>query len=343
MSKVAPIDQRKADHIKINLENDVRSALTNGLEAYRFTHEALPELDLARVDSSTELFGARLSAPILVSSMTGGTDSAHAINLNLAEAAQECKVAMGVGSQRAALEHPEQVKTFQVRSVAPDILLFANLGAVQLNYGYGVDECRRVVDMIQANALILHLNPLQEAVQDAGDTNFEGLAKKIEEVCRKIDVPVIIKEVGWGISERSAKLLAECGVSAIDVAGAGGTSWSQVEMYRAPDEFTRQLAASFIGWGISTAESILNVKKSAPDMTIFASGGIKDGLDIAKCVALGAKLGGMAGGFLKAAAASTESVVELMQLTKKQVEVTMFACGVGKLDGLTAGKLKEVV
>jgi isopentenyl-diphosphate delta-isomerase len=263
--------------------------------------------------------------------------------LNLAEAAQECKVAMGVGSQRAALEHPEQVKTFQVRSVAPDILLFANLGAVQLNYGYGVDECRRVVDMIQANALILHLNPLQEAVQDAGDTNFEGLAKKIEEVCRKIDVPVIIKEVGWGISERSAKLLAECGVSAIDVAGAGGTSWSQVEMYRAPDEFTRQLAASFIGWGISTAESILNVKKSAPDMTIFASGGIKDGLDIAKCVALGAKLGGMAGGFLKAAAASTESVVELMQLTKKQVEVTMFACGVGKLDGLTAGKLKEVV
>lgn len=334
MSKVAPIDQRKADHIKINLEQDVRSALSSGLEQYRFVHEALPELDLNRIDTSTHLFGKRLSAPILVSSMTGGTDSAHVINLRLAEAAQVCKVAMGVGSQRAAIEHPEQAKTFQVRNIAPDILLFANLGAVQFNYGYGIDECRKAVDMIQADALILHLNPLQEAVQDAGDTNFAGLAKKIEAVCKKINVPVIVKEVGWGISERSAKLLAECGVSAIDVAGAGGTSWSQVEMHRAPDEFTRQLAATFVGWGIPTAESILNVKKAAPNMTIFASGGIKDGLDIAKSIALGAALGGMAGQFLKAAAISTENVIEMMKLTQKQIEVTMFAAGVGKFKEL---------
>ncbi|MBK9927007.1 MAG: type 2 isopentenyl-diphosphate Delta-isomerase [Anaerolineales bacterium] len=340
MPKVAPIDQRKADHIKINLEQDVRSALTTGLENYHFTHEALPELDLNRIDTTLNLFGKRLAAPILISSMTGGTEEAGEINQRLAEAAQEVGVAMGVGSQRAALEHPEQTLTFSItRKVAPDILLFANLGAVQFNYGYTIDHCRRALDMIEADALILHLNPLQEAVQDAGDVNFAGLAKKIEEVCKEIEVPVIAKEVGWGISEKTAKLLADCGVSAIDVAGAGGTSWSQVEMHRAPDEFTRQLAATFVGWGIPTSDSILNVKKAVPDMTIFASGGIKDGLDIAKCIALGATLGGMAGQFLKAAAVSTEKAVEMMKLTKRQIEVTMFAAGVEKLESLKNEKL----
>ena len=339
MSKVAPIDQRKADHIKINLEKDVRSALTTGLENYHFIHEALPELDLAQIDTSLSLFGKELSAPILISSMTGGTSDAEAINLRLAEAAQEMKVAMGVGSQRAAIENLDQAKTFQVRRVAPDILLFANLGAVQLNYGYGLEQCRMAVDMIEADALILHFNPLQEAVQDAGDTNFAGLAKQIEEICKQVGVPVIAKEVGWGISERTAKRLVDCGVSAIDVAGAGGTSWSQVEMYRAPDEFTRQLAATFVGWGIPTADSILNVKKAAPRMTVFASGGIKDGLDIAKAIALGATLGGMAGQFLKAAAISTKSAVQMMKLTKRQIEVTMFAVGVGSLEGLSLEKM----
>ena len=342
MTKVAPIDQRKADHIKINLEQDVRSVLTTGLENYRFIHEALPELDLNRLNTTVDLFHKLLASPILISSMTGGTAEAETINLRLAEAAQEMKIAMGVGSQRAAIEHPEQARTFQVRRVAPDILLFANLGAVQLNYGYNIDHCRRAVDMIQADALILHLNPLQEAVQDAGDTNFSGLAKKIEEICKQIEVPVIAKEVGWGISERTAKLLAECGVSAIDVAGAGGTSWSQVEMHRAPDEFTRQLAATFVGWGIPTADSILNAKRAVPGTLIFASGGIKDGLDIAKCIALGATLGGMAGQFLKAAAVSTEKAVEMMKLTKRQIEVTMFAAGAKVLEELKKDKLVVV-
>jgi isopentenyl-diphosphate delta-isomerase len=341
MTKVAPIDQRKADHIKINLEQDVRSALTSGLEIYRFTHEALPELNLERINTTLNLFGKKLDSPILVSSMTGGTDAAQAINLRLAEAAQECQVAMGIGSQRAAIEHPELAETFQVRKAAPDILLFANLGAVQLNHGYGIDQCRKAVDMIQADALYLHLNPLQEAVQDAGDTDFSGLAKKIEEVCKKLEVPVIAKEVGWGISERTAKLLADCGVSAIDVAGAGGTSWSQVEMHRAPDEFTRQLAGTFVGWGIPTAESILNVRRAAPGMTVFASGGLKDGLDIAKCIALGATLGGMAGQFLKAAAISSEDTIEMMKLTKRQIEVTMFAAGAGKLNELALSLSKD--
>lgn len=350
MKKVAPapstqssIDQRKADHIRINLEQDVRSALTSGLERYHFVHEALPELDLESVDTSLTVFGKRLAAPILVSSMTGGTTEAGEINRRLAEAAQECGVAMGIGSQRAALEDPKQIPTFAIaRKAAPDILLFANLGAVQLNYGYTIEDCRRAVDMIQADALILHLNPLQEAVQAGGDTNFAGLAKKVEAISEKLEVPVIVKEVGWGISERTAKILADCGVAAIDVAGAGGTSWSQVEMHRAPDEFTRQLAATFVGWGIPTADSILNVKKAAPGKTIFASGGLKDGFDIAKCIALGATLGGMAGQFLKAAAVSTEKAVELMKLTKRQIEVTMFACGAEKLESLKVGKLIEL-
>ena len=341
MTKVAPIDQRKSDHIKINLEQDVSSALTSGLEKYRFTHEALPDLDLNKIDTSLPLFSKKLNAPILVSSMTGGTSAAETINLRLAEAAQECGIAMGVGSQRAALEHLEQAKTYQVRRLAKDILLFANLGAVQLNYGYGIDECRKAIDMIQADALILHLNPLQEALQDAGNTNFAGLAGKIEVICRKVDVPVIIKEVGWGISTQTSRLLADCGVSAIDVAGAGGTSWSQVEMHRASNEFNRQLASTFVGWGLTTTESILNVKEGAPKMLIFASGGIKSGIDIAKSIVLGATLGGMAGQFLKAASISAENVIEMVKLTKRQIEVTMFAAGVGTLEDFKSVKMLE--
>ncbi len=341
MPKVAPIEQRKADHIKINLEEEVRSALTTGLEKYHFTHEALPELDLDEVDTGLTLFGRRLAAPILISSMTGGTDLAGTINRRLAEAAQATRTAMGVGSQRAALEDPTQAGTFQIRQNAPDILLFANLGAVQLNYGYGVDQCRKAVEMIQADALILHLNPLQEAVQPGGDTNFAGLAKKIEQVCRKLEVPVVAKEVGWGISERAAKLLADCGISAIDVAGAGGTSWSQVEMHRATDEFSRELAGTFIGWGVPTAESILMVKKAAPGTMVFASGGLKDGLDIAKCIALGATLGGMAGKLLKAAAVSSEKALETLKVTRRQIEVTMFAAGIHDLNALRDSGLRE--
>src|SRR5512143_2903579 len=318
MPKVAPLQQRKADHIQINLEKDVRSALETGLDKLRFIHEALPELSLDEIDTNVSIFGKQLAAPILISSMTGGTDQAGTINRRLAEAAQHVGVGMGVGSQRTALEHPEEAESFRVRKYAPDILLFANLGAVQLNYGYSVDHCRRAVDMIQADALYLHLNPVQEAVQDGGDTDFSGLAGRIEDICRSLEVPVIAKEVGWGISERTARLLKDCGVAAIDVAGAGGTSWSQVEMHRAKSESTRQLAATFVGWGIPTAESIRMVRRAAPDAMVIASGGIRDGLDIAKCIALGATLGGMAGPFLRAAAESTERADETIRLVKKQ-------------------------
>ncbi len=342
MPKVARIAERKAEHIQINLEKDVRSSLTNGLERYHLIHEALPELDLEEVDTGLRLFGKWLRAPLLISSMTGGTEQAGEINRHLAEAAQEAAVAMGVGSQRAALEDPGQERTFQVRKYAPDILLFANLGAVQLNYRYGIDECRRAVEMIEADALCLHLNPLQEAVQAGGNTNFKDLARKIEQVCRKLEVPVIAKEVGWGISDRTARLLADCGVSAIDVAGAGGTSWSQVEMHRAQDEFTRDLAAAFVGWGIPTAESIICVKQAVPQMTIFASGGLKDGLDIAKCLALGATLGGMAGPFLKVAAVSTEKTRAAIRQVARQIQVAMFASGARQVSDLRAGSLQPM-
>jgi isopentenyl-diphosphate delta-isomerase len=332
MEKVSPIDKRKDDHIKINLEKDVQSSKTTGLQKIQFINEALPELDLETIDPTLTVFGKKLNAPILISSMTGGTKEAKKINQRLAETAQELRIAMGVGSQRAAIENPDLVETFSItRRVAPDILLFANLGAIQLNYGYSITHCQQAVDMLMADALILHLNPLQEAIQVGGNVNFTGLAKKIEGICKKMEVPVIVKEVGWGISERTAKLLMDCGVAAIDVAGAGGTSWSQVEMYRAPDELTRDLASTYIGWGIPTMDSILNVKNVAPDMPIFASGGLKDGLDIAKCIALGATLGGLASQFLRTAAISSEKVKELIELTRKQLMVTMFAAGIRTL------------
>jgi isopentenyl-diphosphate delta-isomerase len=342
MTEVTPIEARKADHIRINLEEDVRSGLTTGLERYRFVHRALPELNLEEIDLSQELFGRKLRAPLLISSMTGGTDQAAEINRLLATAAQETGVAMGVGSQRAAIENPKLAASFQVRRYAPQVLLFANLGAVQLNERYGVRECLRAVEMIEADALILHLNALQEAVQPEGDTRWAGLLKKIETVCRTLPMPVIAKEVGWGFSERDARWLADAGVAAIDVAGAGGTSWSQVEMHRARDESQRRLAAAFVDWGIPTAQAILNVRRAAPELIVIASGGLRTGVDIAKCLALGARLGGMASPFLKAAARSLEDVILTIQELRREIQVCMFAAGVGSLDQLAQAELIQV-
>ena len=342
MTKVTQTSSRKSDHIRINLEENVQSGLTTGLERYRFIHQALPEIDLGDIDLHLKLFGRQLNSPILISSMTGGTSEAAMINRTLATAAQESGIAMGLGSQRAAIEQPELAHTFQVRSVAPDILLFANLGAVQLNYQYGVDQCQRAVDMIEADALILHLNALQEAVQPEGDTHFSGLLEKIEAVCRKLPVPVIAKEVGWGFSKQAARQLGEAGVAAIDVAGAGGTSWSQVEMHRAKTESQARLAAAFIEWGIPTAEAIQNVRQAAPQLIVFASGGIRTGIDIAKCIALGATLGGMASPFLKAAARSLEDTIQTIQEIRREIQVCMFAAGAKNLDELTHTPLSGI-
>ena len=341
MPKVTQTSSRKADHIRINLDEDVRSGLTSGLERYHFVHQALPELNLEDVELNLELFGRELQAPILISSMTGGTDQAGKINRVLAEAAQETGIAMGLGSQRAAIENPGLSGTFQVRQFAPDVLLFANLGAVQLNYGYGIEQCQRAVDMIAADALILHLNPLQEAVQPEGDTRFAGLLNRIEEICQALPVPVIIKEVGWGFSELAARQLAAAGIAAIDVAGAGGTSWTQVEMHRAETQDQARLAAAFIDWGIPTAQAIMNVRKVAPNLEVFASGGLRDGIDIAKCLALGASLGGLASPFLKAANQSLEKTIDTISLIRRQIAVAMFASGTANLEKLRQARLIE--
>ena len=334
MKKVTPTSARKSDHIRINLEERVSSSLTTGLENFHFIHQAVPEIDLEKIDLNTKIFQRHLDAPLLISSMTGGVEEARLINQNLAKAAQQTNIAIGVGSQRAAIEDPTLAASFKVRQFAPDILLFANLGAVQLNYGYSVDHCHRAIDMIEADGLILHLNPLQEAVQKEGDTNFTGLLKKIEAVCATLPVPVIAKEVGWGISAKAARQLADAGVQAIDVAGAGGTSWSQVEKHRAADEKQARLAAAFDAWGIPTAESIQQIKLIVPEMLVFASGGLRCGIDIAKCIALGASLGGMAAPFLKAAVKSTDLVVQTILEIKRELQVCMFAAGAADLDQL---------
>jgi isopentenyl-diphosphate Delta-isomerase len=301
----------------------------------------LPDLNLESINTSTELFGKKLAAPILISSMTGGTDRAEIINQRLAKAAQTKKIALGVGSQRAAIEDTEQAKSFSVRKSAPDALIFANLGAVQLNYGYGIDQCLQAVDMVKADALFLHLNALQEALQPEGDTNFAGLLKKIEKVCQKLPVPVIVKEVGWGISGDTARRLADVGVHGIDVAGAGGTSWSQVEMYRMIDLSRARTAAAFRNWGIPTADAIRQVRKKAPELTVFASGGLRDGVDIAKCIALGASLSGLAGPFLKAAVESEEDVLAVVDELIDTLRICMFAAGRANIKALKNTPLVE--
>ena len=339
MKKDTTISNRKNEHIHINLLEDVNSGRQTGLEQYHFIHQALPEISLSDVDLSQTLFGKRQAVPVLVSSMTGGSEEGERINRNLAVAAQEVGMAMGVGSQRAAISDPSLENTFKIRHLAPSILLFANLGAVQLNYGFTIQECQRAVDMIEADGLILHLNPLQEALQPKGNTDFGGLAKKIAEVRKAIPIPLIVKEVGWGISIQTAQLLYDAGVDAVDVAGAGGTSWSQVEKNRIDDEFGQQTAGAFIDWGIPTADSLANVLSVHPEWIVFASGGLVNGIDIAKCIALGAKMGGMAGRFLQAASISEENAVNVMRMITDQIRIAMFASGSRALADLTPDKL----
>lgn len=329
-------EQRKEDHIRINLEEDVGfKQITTGLENYRFVHNALPEMNLADVDTRIGLFGKTLQIPLLIASMTGGTEYAELINRRLAQAAEARGVAIGVGSQRAAIEDPTLAGTFQIRPLAPTIPIFANLGAVQLNYGYGVDHCRRAIEMIGADALILHFNPLQEAVQPEGDTDFSNLYAKVETVCRALPVPVIAKEVGWGFSAENVRRLIDCGIAAIDVAGSGGTSWSQVEMHRADTEARRRIAATFLNWGTPTAEAILIARQQTSTHPVFASGGLRTGLDIAKCIGLGATLGSMAGPFLKAAIQSVDAVLEVIDIIHAEIRIAMFAAGIADISTLT--------
>ncbi|MBC1294383.1 type 2 isopentenyl-diphosphate Delta-isomerase, partial [Nostoc sp. UCD122] len=324
----AQTQNRKADHIRICLEEDVQShQITNGLERYRFTHSCLPELNHDEIDISTAFLGKHLGAPLLISSMTGGTEQAAMINQRLAQVAQHYKIAMGVGSQRVAVEKPQVADTFAVRKYAPDVLLFANLGAVQLNYKYGLDECLRVVDILEADALILHINPLQECIQTKGDTNFRGLLDKISDLCSKLTVPVIAKEVGNGISAAIAQKLLASGVAAIDVAGAGGTSWAKVESERAENPLQRRLGKTFADWGLPTAECITTIRAIAPNVPLIASGGLRHGLDVAAAIALGADIAGLAMPFLQAAAISETAVAELAEVLIAEITTVLFCTG----------------
>jgi isopentenyl-diphosphate Delta-isomerase len=326
--------QRKADHIRICLEEDVQFRASSGLEKYRFTHRCLPEIDYADLDIKTTFLGKSLGAPLLISSMTGGTAQAQQINQRLAAVAQTYGLAMGVGSQRVAIEQAQTAPTFQVRSIAPDILLFANLGAVQLNYGYGAEQCQKAVDLLQADALILHINPLQECIQPQGDLNFSGLLAKIAVVCEKLTVPVIAKEVGNGISAAMAKQLINAGVQAIDVAGAGGTSWSLVESQRAPNDLLKQLGRTFGDWGIPTAECLVDIHQTYPQIPLIASGGLRNGLDVAKSIGLGADLAGMALPFLQAADISEQAVIDRVDLLIAELKTAMFCTGSRQLADL---------
>jgi isopentenyl-diphosphate delta-isomerase len=309
-------------------------------------HEALPELDASKIDLRITLLGRELRAPLLVSSMTGGTEQARVINCNLAIAAQSAGIAMGVGSTRAAVVHPELGDSFRVRDVAPDLVLFANIGAVQLNYGFTVDQCRAAIDLMAADGLILHLNPLQEILQPEGDVNWSGLLAKIEAVVSALHRdgrPVIAKEVGWGISPRAARDLVNAGVDAIDVAGAGGTSWSQVEKFRAQTEVQRQIAEAFADWGIPTAESIAHVRSVSATLPLIASGGLTNGVDGAKCLALGADLFGLARPFLRAATQSPDTVTEAFDVVLGQLRAVMLCTGAADIPALRAIPLQHVV
>lgn len=334
--------RRKSDHIRIALNEKVEyGRLKTGLERYSFDYQALPEIDRCSISTSTSFLGKTLGLPLIISSMTGGTEESAAYNGMLAAAAQRYGLGMGVGSQRIALENPDVEWTYRVRDAAPDILLLANLGAVQLNMGYGVDECAKAIEMIDADALILHINPLQECLQPEGDTDFGNLASRIADVCEGLDVPVVVKEVGHGISARTAELLADAGVSVIDVAGAGGTSWAKVENFRSRKSDNR-LDESILEWGIPTASSLISVRQAAPGVSVIGSGGIRNGEDIAKCLALGAEVAGIALPLLRAAAQSQETLEREIERLREELVAVMFCTGSGSINELHYARLEHL-
>ncbi|MFG3691805.1 type 2 isopentenyl-diphosphate Delta-isomerase [Stutzerimonas stutzeri] len=332
---------RKNDHLDIVLDpNRAGSTVSAGYAALTFEHCAVPELRLDDIDIRAELFGRRLAAPLLISSMTGGAARATQINRNLAEAAEALGIALGVGSQRIALETgADQGLTRQLRQLAPSIPLLANLGAAQLVAGYGLEQAQRAVDMIEADALIIHFNPLQEAVQLGGDRDWRGVLQAIEALAARLPVPLVAKEVGAGISPRVAQRLLEAGVAVIDVAGAGGTSWAAVEAERQPDPRQRAIAQAFAGWGIPSAQAIASVRRACPKARLIASGGIRDGIDAAKAIRLGADLVGQAAGVLDAALIGPQAVADHFQVLIQQLRIACFCTGSADLAALARAPL----
>lgn len=329
------IEQRKSEHIQIALNEKVTGdSITTGLETFKFIHNALPEIAFNDISIETEFLNNHCQTPFLISSMTGGTALAETINRNLAIAAEERGWILALGSTRALLDDDGHANSFLMRKYAPSIPIIANLGAVQLNYGYGIAQCEKIVKLTEANMLVLHLNSIQEVIQPNGDTNFGGLLKKIEQLCSKLSVPVGVKEVGWGIDGKIAKRLKEAGVAFIDVAGAGGTSWSQVEKFRAADPVKRAAAEAFSSWGIPTTTSIQSVRRENGDHPLIASGGMQTGVDAAKVIALGADLVGIGRSILSEATTSVDAVIESMAIREMELRMAMFGIGAKTIDEL---------
>jgi isopentenyl-diphosphate delta-isomerase len=340
----APYDPGvKLRHIEACLTQPVEYRKPTGFADYEFENEALPELSLATLDLSAAIAGRALRAPLMIAPMTGGTRRGLEINRRLAAVAEEFGLAFGVGSQRIALEREECAAYFRVRDVAPHVPLFANLGAAQLAAGYGADDAHRAVAMIGADALFVHLNPMQEAVK-GGDRDFRNVGARLAQVCRALEadkVPVFAREVGFGMTTATAARLVDCGVAGIDCSGAGGTSWAKVEAFCATDERLRALGERFGEWGIPTSRSILNVRRAAPAIPLVASGGLRNGVDLAKAIALGADLGGMARPFLLRAEAGETVLRSFVQDTLDELRICMFATGSARVADLR-GKLRRV-
>lgn len=333
---------RKNQHLDIVLASQrARPVVASGFECLHFEHCALPELDLAAVDISTSLFGKPLAAPLLISSMTGGAQRAEAINHHLAEAAEELGIALAVGSQRVALERGGDGTGLsrELRRLAPSVPLLGNIGAAQLVQGYGVDQARRALEMIDADALIIHLNPLQEAVQNRGDRNWCGVLSAIERLAAVLEAPLVVKEVGSGLSARVARQLLDAGVAVLDVAGAGGTNWAAVESERAVNAHQRGVAEAFANWGIPTAQAIASVRQACPDAILIGSGGIANGIDAAKAIRLGANLVGQAAAVLESALISSEAVVEHFRVLTEQLRIVCFCTGSANLAELAQAPL----
>ncbi len=321
-----PINRRKLEHLQVLRDDPQSDRRKFYFDAIRLTHRALPEIDRDGVDTRVTFMGKTLSFPLLISCMTGGADDAlQTINRNLAIAAEATGIAMGLGSQRVMLADPQARASFMLRDVAPQTLLFGNLGAIQLNGGVTPADCARLVDETGVDALCLHLNPLQEAVQPEGDTNFSGLVARIAEVVQALEVPVVVKEVGAGIGREDAERLMEAGVTTIDVAGAGGTSWSRIESHR--DNTGCASGELFQDWGLPTPDALRLLQPYGDRLTLIASGGIRNGIDMVKAMILGASLCGVARPFLDRAAESPARVIDLIETLRHQFTTAMFLLG----------------
>jgi isopentenyl-diphosphate delta-isomerase len=327
--------KRKADHIKICLEQKAQARkATTGFEDIHLIHKALPEIDRSKIDLTTTFSGHKLNAPLIVGAMTGGTEEATKINVAIAVAVEKLGLGMGVGSQRAAIEDKKLAKTFAItRKKAPNAFLIANIGGVQLVHGYGVKEAKKAIEMIEADALAIHLNSLQEAVQPEGQANFEGVLAKITELARTLDKPVIVKETGAGIAAEDAKKLEAAGVKAIDVGGSGGTSFAAVEFYRSDKEAHRFRAKAFWDWGIPTAVSLIETAESVK-IPVIASGGLRTGTAIAKALTLHASLCSISQLILEAAVKGAEETEKTLTCLIDELWNAMFLVGAKSVNDL---------